>query len=229
MKTSSEPSDEKIENSPDKLTSSSFFSAFEEETTMSEGGSSTPKCSLKEDPKTQSQMMIEVATAVLEEVEKKKKQEKGAKVATPDHFEGDRKETKRFLTEVEIFICMHPTDYDTNEKKCLFLLSYMWRPKTKAWKWIYTSKIFDKGDEDVELTWDELKKQFKKHYLPADLQAEPQLKIEEIKMTDQANNYVNEFCVAADESGYDDQALIHIFCKGLPFSLSDKILNQPQG
>uniref|UniRef100_A0A0W0FF01 RNA-directed DNA polymerase n=1 Tax=Moniliophthora roreri TaxID=221103 RepID=A0A0W0FF01_MONRR len=33
----------------------------------------------------------------------------------------------------------------------------------------------------------------------------------------------------ADESGYDDQALIHIFRKGLPNSLSAKILNQLQG
>ncbi|ESK84300.1 hypothetical protein Moror_3751 [Moniliophthora roreri MCA 2997] len=33
----------------------------------------------------------------------------------------------------------------------------------------------------------------------------------------------------ADESGYNDQALIHIFRRGLPNSLSAKILNQPQG
>ncbi|KAI3600007.1 hypothetical protein WG66_011148 [Moniliophthora roreri] len=48
-------------------------------------------------------------------------------------------------------------------------------------------------------------------------------------MTKRADNYVNEFRVMADESGYDDQALIHIFWKGLPNSLVAKILNQLQG
>ncbi|ESK81729.1 hypothetical protein Moror_11563 [Moniliophthora roreri MCA 2997] len=123
MNTSSEDSKGKTENLPDRLTSSSFFSAYEEEETMSEGGSSTPKRGPKEE-KTQTQMMIEISTAVLEEMEKKKK-EKGSKVVAPDPFEGDRKDTKRFLMEVEIYLCMHPTDYDTDEKKCLFMLSYL--------------------------------------------------------------------------------------------------------
>ncbi|KAI3621791.1 hypothetical protein WG66_015807 [Moniliophthora roreri] len=191
-------SEEKIEKSPDKSTSLSFFSAYEEEEIMSEGGSSTPRHGLKEE-KSQTQMMIEISTAVLEEMEKKKK-DKGSKVAAPDPFEGDRKDTKRFLMEVKIYLHMHPTDYDTDEK-----------------------------NKDPELTFDKLKEEFKKHYLPANIQAEVQLRIEEAKMTDRADNYVNEFRVMANESGYDDQALIHIFRKGLPNSLAAKILNQPQG
>uniref|UniRef100_A0A0W0FEV8 Uncharacterized protein n=1 Tax=Moniliophthora roreri TaxID=221103 RepID=A0A0W0FEV8_MONRR len=105
--------DEKNANLLEESTSSSFFSAFEEET-MSEGGSSTPKPKPREGM-TQTQMMIEISTAVLEEMEKKKN--KGSKVATPDPFEGDRKDTKRFLMETEIYLRMHPTEYDNDEKK----------------------------------------------------------------------------------------------------------------
>uniref|UniRef100_A0A0W0F320 Uncharacterized protein n=1 Tax=Moniliophthora roreri TaxID=221103 RepID=A0A0W0F320_MONRR len=119
--TSSEGSEEKTESLPDNSITSSFFSAYKEET-MSEGGSSTPKQGPKEE-KTQTQMMIEISTVVLEEMEKKK--EKRSKVAAPDPFEGDRKDMKRFLMEVKIYLCMHPTDYDTDEKKCLFMLSYL--------------------------------------------------------------------------------------------------------
>ncbi|ESK82539.1 hypothetical protein Moror_14371 [Moniliophthora roreri MCA 2997] len=115
-------SDKKTEKLPEESTSLSLFSAYEEET-MSKGGSSTLRSKPKEE-KSQTQMMIEILTAVLEEMEKKKK-DKGFKVAAPDPFEGDRKDTKRFLMEVEIYICMHPTDYDTDEKKCLFMLSYL--------------------------------------------------------------------------------------------------------
>uniref|UniRef100_A0A0W0EUI0 Reverse transcriptase n=1 Tax=Moniliophthora roreri TaxID=221103 RepID=A0A0W0EUI0_MONRR len=153
---------------------------------MSEGGSSTLKPKPRED-RTQMQMMIEISTVVLEEMEKKKN--KGSKVAAPDPFEGDRKDTKRFLMEVEIYLRMHSNEYNNDEKKCLFLLLYI--------------------DQD-ELTFSKLKDEFKKHYLPADIQAEAQIKIEEAKMTDWADNYVNDF-------------------RGLPNLLSAKILNQPQG
>ncbi|ESK81067.1 reverse transcriptase-rnase h-integrase, partial [Moniliophthora roreri MCA 2997] len=112
---SSEASEVKTKKLPDNSTSSSFFSAYEEEETMSEGGSSTLRRGLKEE-KSQTQMMIKISTAVLEEMEKKKK-EKESKVAAPDSFEGDRKDMKRFLMEVEIYLHMHSTDYDTDEKK----------------------------------------------------------------------------------------------------------------
>ncbi|ESK82485.1 hypothetical protein Moror_8529 [Moniliophthora roreri MCA 2997] len=151
-----------------------------EEEDMSGEQSSTPKREPK--PRTQEEMIISVATAVLEE----KKKDKGVKVATPEPFDGDRKETQRFLTEVEIYL------YE-------------------------------------ELKWDDLKGAFKKHYLPIDIKADAQLRIEDMKMGERADNYVNEFRVLADEAGYDDEALSHIFQKGLPFVLADKILNQPQG
>uniref|UniRef100_A0A0W0FM79 Retrotransposon gag domain-containing protein n=1 Tax=Moniliophthora roreri TaxID=221103 RepID=A0A0W0FM79_MONRR len=220
----SELPDEKSANLPEESTSSSFFSAFEEET-MSEGGSSTPKPKPREGM-TQTQMMIEISTAVLEEMEKKNK---GSKVATPDPFEGDRKDTKRFLMETEIYLRMHPTEYDNDEKKCLFLLSYLRGKNTESWKNGQSAKIFEPKSGATPLTFQALKDEFKKHYLPADIQAEAQIRIEEAKMTDHADNYVSDFRVMADESGYDDQALIHIFRKGLPNSLSAKILNQPQG
>ncbi|KAI3602251.1 hypothetical protein WG66_002441 [Moniliophthora roreri] len=213
------------ENLPAELINSSFFSAYKEEI-MSEDGSLTPRSKLKEE-KSQTQMMIEISTVVLEEMEKKKK-DKGSKVAAPDPFEGDRKDTKRFLMEVEIYLRMHPTDYDMDEKKCLFMLSYLRGRETQSWKKTQSKKIFNHKSKDPELTFDKLKDEFKKHYLLADIQAEAQIWIKESKMTNRADNYVNNFRVMADESGYNDQALIHIFRKGLPNLLAAKILNQPQ-
>ncbi|KAI3615439.1 hypothetical protein WG66_011721 [Moniliophthora roreri] len=191
---------------------------------MSGEASSTLKREQK--PKTQEEMIISVATAVLED---QKKKEKGTKVAAPDPFDGDCKEARRFLTEVEIYLRMHPSEYDTDEKKCLFLLSYLRGKDTQAWKQRNTDLIFNWKSGDKELKWDDLKSAFKKHYLPIDIKADVQLRIEDMKMGEQADNYVNKFRVLADESGYDDEALAHIFRKGLPFVLADKILNQPQG
>ncbi|ESK81004.1 hypothetical protein Moror_7607, partial [Moniliophthora roreri MCA 2997] len=93
------PSHKLIENSPELSCLTTFGEEqFTEEAKMSGEVSST----LKRELKTQKEMMISVATAVLEEVEKKKekeKEKKGAKVAAPDPFEGDRKDTKQFMTK----------------------------------------------------------------------------------------------------------------------------------
>ncbi|ESK84299.1 hypothetical protein Moror_3750 [Moniliophthora roreri MCA 2997] len=176
----SDSPDEKNENLPKESTNSSSSNDSEEEI-MSEGGSSTPKPKPRED-QTQTQMMIEISTAVLEEMEKKKN--KGSKVASPDPFEGDRKDTKRFLIEVEIHLQMHPTEYNNDEKKCLFLLSYLRGKNTEAWKKTQSRRIFEPKSREEALTFSKLKDEFKKHYLPADIQAEAQIKIKEAKMTD---------------------------------------------
>ncbi|ESK82933.1 hypothetical protein Moror_1336 [Moniliophthora roreri MCA 2997] len=191
---------------------------------MSGEASSTLKREQK--PKTQEEMIISVATAVLED---QKKKEKGTKVAALEPFDGDRKETWRFLTKVEIYIRMHPSEYDTDKKKCLFLLSYLRGKDTQAWKQRNTDLIFNWKTGDEELKWNDLKNAFKKHYLLLDIKANTQLRIKDMKMGERADNYVNKFWVLANESGYDDEALAHIFQKGLPFVLADKILNQPQG
>uniref|UniRef100_A0A0W0FNU9 Retrotransposon gag domain-containing protein n=1 Tax=Moniliophthora roreri TaxID=221103 RepID=A0A0W0FNU9_MONRR len=115
--------------------------------------------------------------AVLEAVEKNKEKEKSVKVAPPDFFKEDRKDTKRFLTEVEIFLCMNPKDYDTDKKKCLFLLSYMQGKEPK----------------DPKLEWTEFQDKFKKDFSPANVRGEAQLQIEELKMEDRANIFIYNF------------------------------------
>uniref|UniRef100_A0A0W0G223 Reverse transcriptase-rnase h-integrase n=1 Tax=Moniliophthora roreri TaxID=221103 RepID=A0A0W0G223_MONRR len=110
---------------------------------MSGEGSLSPKREW-----TQEEMMITVTTAVLEAVEKNKEKEKSAKVAPPDFFEEDRKNMRRFLTEAEIFLCMNPKDYDTDEKKCLFLLSYMRGKGVTSWKLAHSDKIFNQKSKD---------------------------------------------------------------------------------
>ncbi|ESK83146.1 hypothetical protein Moror_15005 [Moniliophthora roreri MCA 2997] len=181
------------ENSTDSSTSTedsiSTAEEIEPETdNMSGEASSTPKREQK--LKTQEEMIISVATAVLED---QKKKDKGTKVATPDIFDGDCKEMRRFLTEVEIYIHMHPSEYDTDEKKCLFLLLYLQGKDTQAWKQRNTDLIFNWKAGDEELKWDDLKNAFKKHYLPLDIKADAQLRIEDMKMGERADNYINEF------------------------------------
>ncbi|ESK80825.1 hypothetical protein Moror_4316, partial [Moniliophthora roreri MCA 2997] len=107
-KESSEDSTARKERSPDSSASTPDFTAFAKDPRFEMDnmlGESSSTLKREQKPRTQKEMIISVAMAVLEEVGKKeKKKDKRAKVAAPEPFEGDRKDTKQFLTEVEIFL-----------------------------------------------------------------------------------------------------------------------------
>ncbi|ESK80997.1 hypothetical protein Moror_7614 [Moniliophthora roreri MCA 2997] len=50
---------------------------------------------------------------------------KGGKTSIPDVYEGDYKDTRCFLLNLELYFQMYPTKSNTNEKKNMFLLSLL--------------------------------------------------------------------------------------------------------
>ncbi|ESK92181.1 hypothetical protein Moror_4832 [Moniliophthora roreri MCA 2997] len=92
-KENSEDSTMKKGRSPDSSPSTPEFTAFAEDPRLemdNMSGESSSTLKQEQKPRTQEEMMISVATAVLEEVGKKEKKEKRAKVAALEPFEGDR-------------------------------------------------------------------------------------------------------------------------------------------
>ncbi|ESK81663.1 hypothetical protein Moror_3230 [Moniliophthora roreri MCA 2997] len=95
-------------------------------------------------------------------------------------------------------------------------------------------KLFpeDKDTEETkkaaEETWAAFKKRFKANWQPVDVAGEAQIKIEDLQMKDRADDYVNEFCLLAWETRYDDNVLMKVFREGLPGSLQDKIMLQSE-
>ncbi|ESK83202.1 hypothetical protein Moror_3300 [Moniliophthora roreri MCA 2997] len=51
--------------------------------------------------------------------------EKEVKAALPRAFAGHRKDTKKFLREVQLYIALNPKTFTTDRAKKLFFLSYM--------------------------------------------------------------------------------------------------------
>uniref|UniRef100_A0A0W0GCM0 Uncharacterized protein n=1 Tax=Moniliophthora roreri TaxID=221103 RepID=A0A0W0GCM0_MONRR len=92
-----------------------------------------------------------IAIIVVETLEEKKN--KGAKVAVSEFFKGDHKDTQGFMLDVELYMQMNPKDYNMNEKKKLFLLSYM-RGKSRAWKEGELADILLAKKEDEEESWE---------------------------------------------------------------------------
>uniref|UniRef100_A0A0W0FTY5 Retrotransposon gag domain-containing protein n=1 Tax=Moniliophthora roreri TaxID=221103 RepID=A0A0W0FTY5_MONRR len=96
-------------------------------------------------------------------------------------------------------------------------------------------KLFPEDDDPeekkkaAEETWSSFKQRFRNEWQPVNVVREAQAKIEQIKMTDRADKYINRFCLIAMDTKYDDEALMRFFREGLPESLQNKIMLRTDG
>ncbi|ESK83150.1 hypothetical protein Moror_15004 [Moniliophthora roreri MCA 2997] len=149
-----------------------------------------------------------ISMAVLQTIDDKK--DKASKRLTLDPFLGKQSDTRRFLLDLELYFAMNPVKANTNEKKKMLLLSLV-KGDTAEWKQRETMKLFpEDGDPETKKRAAE--------------EIEAQMKIEQIKMKDRADKYVNRFRLIAMDTKYDDEALTKFFRDGLLESLQNKIM-----
>ncbi|ESK84056.1 hypothetical protein Moror_11495 [Moniliophthora roreri MCA 2997] len=139
---------------------------------------------------------------------------KGYKVALPEPFDGEREETKRFMAEVAIYLSLNRKNFNTDRKKILFVLSFLKGEWARKWKlgkiqeYLYT-------DEEKLLMWKDFWIEFRQIFEEADLAEDARMKMDKLKMTRRASNYVQRFKLLAADVGYNDTALIRAFARGL--------------
>uniref|UniRef100_A0A0W0FPW8 CCHC-type domain-containing protein n=1 Tax=Moniliophthora roreri TaxID=221103 RepID=A0A0W0FPW8_MONRR len=151
-----------------------------------------------------------ISTAVLQTIDDKK--DEASKGPTLDPFLGKQSDTRRFLLDLELYFAMNPVKANTDEKKML-LLSLV-KGNTSEWKQREMMKLFPEDDDPeekkkaAEETWSSFKQRFRNEWQPVNVVREAQAKIEQIRMTDRADEYINRFCLIAMDTKYDDEALM---------------------
>uniref|UniRef100_A0A0W0FE03 CCHC-type domain-containing protein n=2 Tax=Moniliophthora roreri TaxID=221103 RepID=A0A0W0FE03_MONRR len=173
-----------------------------------------------------------ISTAVLQTIDDKK--DEASKGPTPDPFLGKQSDTRRFLLDLELYFAMNPVKANTDEKKKMLLLSLV-KGNTSEWKQREMMKLFPEDDDPeekkkaAEETWSSFKQRFRAEWQPVNVVREAQAKIEQIRMADRADEYVNRFRLIAMDTKYDDEALMRFFREGLPESLQTKIMLRTDG
>ncbi|ESK83361.1 hypothetical protein Moror_8759 [Moniliophthora roreri MCA 2997] len=83
--------------------------------------------------------------------------------------------------------------------------------------------------EAKKVTWGDFVDNFKMLFEPLDTALEAQLKLQDLKMKERADEYMYQFLYLAKQTGYNDAAQIIAFKRGLPRSLVLKIMTRPEG
>uniref|UniRef100_A0A0W0GCK7 Putative reverse transcriptase-rnase h-integrase n=1 Tax=Moniliophthora roreri TaxID=221103 RepID=A0A0W0GCK7_MONRR len=165
-----------------------------------------------------SAMLVQVVSAVKE-----------VKAALPRAFTGTRKDAKKFLQEVLIYIALNPKAFPDDRLKKLFLLSYMTDRPGEFWKNDKTNLLLTFDAEAKKVTWAEFIDDFRTSFKPLDPALKAQLELKDLKMKERADEYTYQFTYLAKQTGYNNAAQIVAFKRGLPRSLVLKIMTRPEG
>uniref|UniRef100_A0A0W0GCR4 Retrotransposon gag domain-containing protein n=1 Tax=Moniliophthora roreri TaxID=221103 RepID=A0A0W0GCR4_MONRR len=165
-----------------------------------------------------SAMPVQVVSAVKE-----------VKAALPRAFTGARKDAKRFLREVLIYVALNPKVFPDDRSKKLFLLSYMTDGPGEFWKNNKTDLLLAYDAAAEKVTWTEFLEDFRTSFEPLDPALKAQLELKDLRMKERADEYTYQFTYLAKQTGYNDAAQIVAFKRGLPRSLALKIMTRPEG
>ncbi|ESK83581.1 hypothetical protein Moror_12071 [Moniliophthora roreri MCA 2997] len=106
---------------PEAKSSSEPESGSEMTTSGSPSDQPAPKVEPKVEQKDKdAQWVATIATSIIETINDKK--EDNGKPLLPELYEGDQKDTRRFLLDLKVLFRMNPTRYNTDKKKKLTLL-----------------------------------------------------------------------------------------------------------
>uniref|UniRef100_A0A0W0G3D1 Putative reverse transcriptase-rnase h-integrase n=1 Tax=Moniliophthora roreri TaxID=221103 RepID=A0A0W0G3D1_MONRR len=154
---------------------------------------------------------------------------KEVKATLPRAFTGARKEARRFLREVLIYVALNPKAFPDDRSKKLFLLSYMTDGPGEFWKNDKTDLLLVFDPEAEKVTWADFLEDFKTSFEPLDPALKAQLELKDLRMMDRADEYTYQFTHLAKQTGYNDAAQIVAFKRGLPRVLVLKIMTRPEG
>ncbi|ESK81955.1 hypothetical protein Moror_15396 [Moniliophthora roreri MCA 2997] len=97
------------------------------------------------------------------------------------------------------------------------------------WKNDKTDLLLAFDPEAEKVSWIDFIEDFKTSFEPLDTALEAQLKLQDLKIKERADEYTYQFAYLAKQTRYNDAAQIVAFKRGLPKSLALKIMTRPEG
>ncbi|KAF5374323.1 hypothetical protein D9758_004655 [Tetrapyrgos nigripes] len=165
--------------------------------------------------------------------------ERGVK---PEKFTGDRNQTKDWIAEFNNYLQLNEQVYPTEDEKISFFLTLFSGEEAKQWAHNMMIKVFEEEDDfsdsdeeytstDEDSSASKLKTKgrswtLRGDFKPSARETQAQTKIEHIRMEGtlaDIDKYNSQFKRYADDTGYNDKALMKYYQKGLPRGLVDRI------
>ena len=149
---------------------------------------------------------------------------KEIRINLPKEFSGSQSEAGPFLQDVTLYLTLNREVYDDDNKKIVFALSFMNSGPAQAWKESFITQKTDANGNMNLGTWVACKEALENAFLISDIPGNARAKLQTLKQTGRANEYVGQFWILAQQSKITDETtLIEYFMEGLKPKLLEKI------
>jgi hypothetical protein len=144
----------------------------------------------------------------------------------PAVFTGDRKTLDKFLRDCLIYVYSNKRDFEDEEARVQFVLSYIDGGEADSWKEYYVKTLIDKDENIHWPTLRELTNNLRENFAKEDQVEESLHKLETMKQDGRtAEEVVNEFRILKARAKIEDNALtVRMFRRVLNPSLAMKIM-----
>ena len=152
---------------------------------------------------------------------------KELRINPPTHFTGNRDDLDNFIQDCTLYLTLNRAVYETDEKKIIFMLSYMTEGTARAWKEAFVRDIINSPTNDFGSL-----KQFtidlKKAFEASDSEGDARAKLRQLKQgKDSVDDYVAQFRILAGKARMtDDAALTEYFMEGINTGILQKTFAQ---
>jgi hypothetical protein len=158
-----------------------------------------------------------------------KKPEVKSHAKKPAIFSGDRKTLEKFLRDCLIYVHSNRKDFEEEDVRVQFVLSYIDGGEADSWKEYYMKTLID---EDGDVHWPkmgELTSNLRENFAKEDQVEESLRKLETMRQDGRtAEEVVNEFRILKSRAKIEDNALtVRMFRRVLNPSLAMKIMTDP--
>src|SRR6202522_1043736 len=149
------------------------------------------------------------------------------RINPPTHFTGNRDDLDNFIQDCTLYLTLNRAVYETDEKKIIFMLSYMTEGTARAWKEAFVRDIINSPINDfgsLKQFTDNLKRAFE----ASDSEGDARARLRQLNQgKDSVDDYVAKFRILAGKARItDDAALTEYFMEGINTGILQKIFAQ---
>src|ERR1700678_2329109 len=152
---------------------------------------------------------------------------KELRINPPTHFTGNRDDLDNFIQDCTLYLTLNRAVYETDEKKIIFMLSYMTEGTARAWKEAFVRDIINSPTNDFG-SLKQFTANLKRAFEASDSEGDARAKLRQLNQgKDSVDDYVAQFRILAGKARMtDDAALTEYFMEGVNTGILQKIFAQ---
>src|SRR5271168_3278259 len=152
---------------------------------------------------------------------------KELRINPPTRFSGNRDDLDNFIQDCTLYLTLNGAVYKTDEKKIIFMLSYMTEGTAHAWKEAFVRDIINSPINDFG-SFKQFTVDLKKAFEVSDSEGDARAKLRQLKQEkNSVDDYVAQFRILAGKARMtDNAALTEYFMEGVNTGILQKIFAQ---